>query len=445
MKMLKKCLFCGFIMGLFVFAPMAQAEFKIAKILTGYESSCGLSSDGELKCWGSNQNFELGTGDNYDYGFYPGSMGAALPVANLGTNFKVADMCQGWGFSCAASVEGKVKCWGNNFSGSLGHGDFEGPTTEFGELLAYTDLGTDFRAKSLTCGFISVCALSAEGKAKCWGANSWGELGLGDTDDRGGRPGQMGDKLSFIQTQKPIRAIEAGINYFCYQFDDGIRCVGKGDRGVLGQQNKDSLGHTPATANLDHISPIALEAPGVAIKIRKLTSGGSHSCVLYEKDNKDHVKCWGDNFRGALGVGNTRESYGDTPQSMGEYLPEVNVGLDKIVDIRAHQGHTCVLSAQGKLKCWGENFNGQLGLGDQNSRGQLPSQMGSNLPEVDLGLPVKSLNGGSFSSHSCATLINNQVKCWGSNYRGQLGYEDGISRGGKLEDMGGNLPFLSLN
>ena len=86
-----------------------------------------------------------------------------------------------------------------------------------------------------------------------------------------------------------------------------------------------------------------------------------------------------------------------------------------------------------------------LGIGDGKGRGYLPEHMGANLPEVDLSLPVKSLSVGSGSSHSCAIFINNQIKCWGQGYLGQLGYEDGASRGGSLREMGEYLPFVNLH
>ncbi len=431
---------------LYPVALLASTKVGPRKILTSSTSSCVLWEDGSLKCWGNNDNFQLGTGDDYNYGYYPNSMGSYLPTLNLGTNFKVADMCQSDGFACAANTEGKVKCWGLNVDGSLGHGNSDGPPEVFGDVLPFTDLGAGFRAIKLACGIRTACALNADGKAKCWGKNFAGELGLGDTAIRGSEPGQMGDNLPFLRSKKPIRSMGGGFGYFCHHFDDGIRCLGYGNNGVLGQQTTESYGATPGTANLDRIPPVLLEAPGVAIKVRKLTSSVYSVCALYERDHRDHIKCWGSNSNGDLGVGNTRE-YGAAPQSMGEYLPEVNLGGDfgKIIDVQSYWGHTCALNIQGKIKCWGLNQRGQLGLGDSISRGKLADQMGSNLPEVNLGLPAKSLSVGTFARHTCAILINNQVKCWGYGQFGQLGYEDGISRGAKAEDMGENLPFLRLN
>ena len=53
--------------------------------------------------------------------------------------------------------------------------------------------------------------------------------------------------------------------------------------------------------------------------------------------------------------------------------------------IAAGTSHTCALFEGGSLKCWGGDFRGELGLGDNESRGDNPGEMGDNLPAVDVG------------------------------------------------------------
>lgn len=75
--------------------------------------------------------------------------------------------------------------------------------------------------------------------------------------------------------------------------------------------------------------------------------------------------------------------------------------------------HTCAILTDDSVKCWGGNYNGQLGLGDTNSRGDESNEMGDNLPAVNLGTgrTAKAIATGGY--HTCALLDNDSVKCWG--------------------------------
>lgn len=441
-----------FVSVLFLFSTlstMSEAAFLPSKVVVGGDFTCALSPEGKVKCWGDNSDYQLGTGDNVPYGLLPGTMGLYLPTVNLGKGFVASELCSGEGFSCAASKTGQVKCWGTSTKGALGQGLSVGPTKDMGDALPYTDLGSGFKAKTLACGAYHVCALDSAGKGKCWGNNDKGQLGLGDVINRGNKSDQMGDHLAFLATKRPIKMISAGRNFSCALIDNEVKCWGSASRGQLGQQNRTDLADKPTTVNIDQIPAIAFEAPGVTIKIRKMMSGYSHSCILYEKNATDHVKCWGANqtelfYKGFLGVGTEKPWYGSDPDTMGASLPEVNLDMPKIVDIQPHGEFSCAQGPLGRVRCWGHGTQGELGLGERASRGASAIQMGKNLPFVDLGLPVKSLSSGSQSSHSCAILINSEMKCWGINRNGQLGYEDEIRRGTEPTDMGEQLLFVDL-
>ena len=89
-----------------------------------------------------------------------------------------------------------------------------------------------------------------------------------------------------------------------------------------------------------------------------------------------------------------------------------------ILQLFGGNAHICALATSGHVKCWGLNAYGNLGLGDVNKRGDEPNEMGTNLPEVDLGTgrTAVTLTGGG--EHNCAILDNNTVKCWGYNSAG---------------------------
>jgi alpha-tubulin suppressor-like RCC1 family protein len=109
--------------------------------------------------------------------------------------------------------------------------------------------------------------------------------------------------------------------------------------------------------------------------------GALHACALL---NDETVKCWGSNDYGQLGLGD-RNGRGDEPNEMGDMLPPVDLGKDKKATALAAGGYfTCALLNDGHVKCWGVNDSGQLGLGDNKTYGDEPDEMGDNLPEVQL-------------------------------------------------------------
>jgi cysteine-rich repeat protein len=113
----------------------------------------------------------------------------------------------------------------------------------------------------------------------------------------------------------------------------------------------------------------------------QVVTGDSHTCALLD----GRVKCWGSSHYGQLGLGDD-ESRGNAPGEMGDALPYVDLGADAVVVALAAQAyHTCAALESGAVKCWGRNIGGELGLGDSEDRGDDPDETGDALPVVDLG------------------------------------------------------------
>eukprot|EP01084_Bolivina_argentea_P261831 442629_1 len=127
-----------------------------------------MSTVNPLKCWGRNHEGQLGYGDTNNRGDGPGEMGNALLEVDLGTGFNVTDIVAGGYHTCAVSTLNKIKCWG---------------------------LGTGFNVTDIVAGGFQICALSTLNKIKCWGMNHEGQLGYGDTNNRGDGGGEMGNAL----------------------------------------------------------------------------------------------------------------------------------------------------------------------------------------------------------------------------------------------------------
>ena len=96
------------------------------------------------------------------------------------------------------------------------------------------------------------------------------------------------------------------------------------------------------------------------------------------------------------------------------------------------------------VKCWGGNYNGSLGYGDQRSRGMNAFEMGDALPPVNLGTaprPARVIAGGT---HTCVVFVDGRAKCWGANSLGQLGIGTTVDMGDNDNEMGDNLPFVKV-
>ena len=110
------------------------------------------------------------------------------------------------------------------------------------------------------------------------------------------------------------------------------------------------------------------------------------------------------------------------------------------------QGHMlCAKMDDSSVKFWGQNERGQLGLGDKDPRGQTSSSMGDNLPILDFGSNLTILKMVIGRQHACAVLDNGKMKCWGANYFGQLATEDfGEDLADQASETLAQLPFVDF-
>lgn len=431
----------------FMLAAESPSSFVPKKIISGALHNCVLSTSGQVKCWGNNDEAALGSGSRTPMGKLPNSMGSNLPLVDLGKNIVVKDMCAGWGFSCAATTTGRVKCWGTNTSGQLGQ---ELPNNlvgyranEMGDNLPWTNLGTGFVATDVQCGYHSACALNNKGQVKCWGDNVANQLGrkIPGRNDLGKRVGDMGDHLPYLSLP-PVTSLSFGEVHGCAKTESAVYCWGSNHYGQAGMESSANITELPP--NVTDLRSVKLEDPGTATTIHSVTAGDYHSCATYSTGmpSKKKTKCWGFNANGQLGIGSADEGKGRLPGTMGSKLPELQLDANNFMQIENYRAYSCALKQNGATLCWGLNDIGQLGLGDLVDRGKKPEDLGVYLKPVDLGLPVIALSHGAISSSTCALLINHEVKCWGRGDYGQLGYEDDLSRGDVPSDMGDNLPFV---
>jgi cysteine-rich repeat protein len=345
-------------------------------------------------------------------------------------------------FICALSSGGTVKCWGDNSYGQLGLGDTEArgdEPNEMGENLPTVALGSGRYATSIATGMNHVCALLDDGSIKCWGDNLNGTLGLGDTENRGDEPDEMGDNLPAVSLGTGLRAvgIAAGLGVTCALLNDrSLKCWGHNRYGQLGLGDTEDRGDEPGEMG-NNLPAVNLNAD---LRPIALATTGGGTCALLDDSS---VRCWGMNSGGALGTGDD-DPYnyrGDEPGEMGDALPAISLGTGRrAVSVEPQ----CALLDDGSVKCWGSNWLGSLGLGDMEDRGDEPGEMGDDLPAVNLGSGrrVTTIDrGGGFA---CALLDDRSMKCWGYGMFGQLGLGDTENRGDEAGEMGDDLPAVAL-
>lgn len=401
-------------------------------IATGSFHTCAVLADGTVRCWGANSEGQLGDRTLDDRRLpvivLDGPLGSSALLGRVA-------IAAGAGHTCATSVGGQVRCWGQNAFGQLGDGTTVRRTSP---ATVYLGPSRDplSGATAIAAGAFHTCVAFASGTASCWGDNSAGQINgsgvnqlypvaitdltnvvtvtagtfhtcalratggavcLGDNDF-----GQLGDgtftSRSFFGAVRlsNAAAISAGGAHGCAALADGsIRCWGLNSSGQLGNQAVGQTSNRPVL--VEALDP---DVPEVTfVSGRDIAAGGTHTCALRATGI---VSCWGGNDAGQTG----RDASGafSVPDTVG--------GLGNVQAIAAGHRHTCALNAAGSVLCWGLNDTGQLGDTTTDDRGD-PRSVG--------GLATQALAVAPGIVHTCALLATGQVRCWGGNAFGQLG------------------------
>ena len=426
--------------------PPELEPFDVIDLEAGHGHVCAALHSGKVKCWGGySESGDLGVGDTKPYGTLPGTMGNNLPFVELGQDL-LASAVTSYYHGCAIVTGGRLKCWGQGAFGALGHGSGDNLGDEPGEMgdaLPFVDLGAGRTVKQVMAAVWTTCAVLDDDTAKCWGWNGNGWLGLGDTNDRGDAAGEMGDALPAIDfgQGRTVKSIAIDNSHACALLDDA-------SVKCWGQQAEGNLGNGQAGFGAvgDQPGEMGDALPvvdfGPGRTVKQLGLGTRHACVILDDDR---VKCWGANGQGQLGLGDTAVR-GDGPGEMGDALPYVDLGTGRTaLQLAVSYFHACAILDNLDLKCWGGGAFGALGQGETQNRGDGPGEMGDNLPAIDLGVGRHAIKPVTGALYNCALLDNHKVKCWGTGgAQGALGYEDMNARGDQPGEMGDALPHVDL-
>lgn len=342
------------------------------KVAAGREHTCAIVQNegiNSVQCWGLNQEGQLGIGSTTSMNFptdVPSSSGAIKISA-------------GESFTSILTDSGEIKSWGANTEGQLGNGHF------FRRQLPIHLDNIPGELEDIVSGEDFTCSLTREGGVYCWGGNQYGQLGNNSTQ-YSKDPVQVSGLLSGAQT------IIAGPYHVCALLDSSeVKCWGYNAGGLLGTGNlaQDFLSVPEYVMD----TATSLNLSGVS----KITSGGWHTCALMEDGT---IKCWGGNNSGQVGV---------EPGDLYIIPYPVDVTFDgTFIDVSGGLEHTCAVAENGYAYCWGDNPNGELGIGSSDfDIHPTPIQV------INLENNIVSIDSGG--NRTCVLTSEGSVKCWGSN------------------------------
>ncbi len=303
----------------------------------------------------------------------------------------IAQVHAGADHSCALTTAGGIKCWGDNTYGQLGTGSGTGSRE------AIDVPGLSGGVTAVATGGYHTCALTTAGGVKCWGANATGQVGDGTAGGNRMVPVDVAGLAS------GAAAIAAGGYHSCAVTTAGaVMCWGYNDRGQVGDNSA-----------VQHPAPLFV--PGLSGGVKAVAAGNFFTCALTTPGG---VKCWGSNTAGQLGDDTTDTR--PTPADVSGLASGVSA-------IGAGGAHACARTVAGAMKCWGSNIDGQLGDGS-GLRRLMPIDvrgLASGVTHMALGL-----------SHTCAVTHAGGAKCWGYNEFGELGDGTTINRREPVDVVG---------
>lgn len=193
------------------------------------------------------------------------------------------------------------------------------------------------------------------------------------------------------------------------------------------------LGHTQKVSAPATFTSLSPVLLGTSFSATKIAVGEMHACAIAQNGQ---LKCWGSGAYGRTGLEESINR-GITASQMGDNLPFVNLGTGQTASsVSAGYYYTCVILQSGQLKCFGDNISGQLGLEHNSDVGYAAGHMGDNLAAVNLGTGRSAVSVSCGYTHTCAILDDQSVKCWGATYSDRT---DGKTPGYDVGTMGDNL------
>jgi alpha-tubulin suppressor-like RCC1 family protein len=373
---------------------------NVRSIEAGYYHSCAILTNRQVRCWGYNENGQLGDGSEDD-------STTAVTVRNAsdtGPLQNVVQLALGDYHSCALLTNKQVRCWGKGDYGALGGGDFDDSSLPV-TVRNVGDTGPLQNVLQIGGESDGACAVLTNHQVRCWGEDDYGQLGNGLPEENSNLPVTVkGVGGSGVLTG--IARLGGGYDNNCAATQTGQgRCWGYVGAGALGNGTDTSDSPVPVVVrNAGNGQPLT--------GITQITQGGYHGCARL---TNGQARCWGDNDEGEPGTGGTN----DNTRAVLVRLPNGSP-LTGIVTIKAGDYSTCALLDTGRVRCWGEDEYAQ------NGDGTVESPTFRKYPNLvhgtgNTGILTGATQLGGESYHYCVRLNNGQARCWGYDSYGALG------------------------
>lgn len=344
-----------------------------SSVSAGEHFTCGLTSTGDVYCWGENDHFQLGTS----------AVNSSSTPNQVYQISNVLQIASGRDFACARISDGGVACWGRADLGQTGDGLLSESDRYFATRVQGINTAIDISAgeghacavlkdKSVMCwgqnqygqigneknknekmpvkvegipnviqvsaGQGHTCALGENGFIYCWGDNKYGQLGIGSTQVLKKTP-------SLVLGIQKVKSIQVGYNTSCaIKENSGIWCWGWGQDGQGGELDKvnrwlpELIGAVLITVNT---SPVKIVP---SVDFETISIGKTNVCGVLNSLRGNTLYCWGLNRFTDPGISTSTTFSTGTSVSIGD-------------------GHGCIVTTTGTISCWGWNHKGQLGLG----------------------------------------------------------------------------------
>jgi len=406
-----------------IVSSVYSAGFTTSSIAATTGTTCVITKSGAVKCWGINRMGVLGVGNWKGPLKNNNTYYTDKPVTPLGLTDGVKSISGGNEHFCVVTKTGGVKCWGKNGDGEgqLGIGKF-GPETcpnSMGQMggCSTKPLDVSGLTKGVTgvaSGYNFSCAVTGQGKVKCWGSNL--NRVLGPNGPVVSMPGssEVYERYSYVPVDIPnlsgVVKVVAGVEHICVLLSSGsVKCWGSNRSGQLGVGTYDG----PEQSMTGACSKTPVTPQGLSTGVVDIVNGAAYSCALMSDGT---VKCWG---AVSIGIDCMENSVCDKTEDSYKYdqnndqisckkcesnsTPIEVPGISNAKSLFGSNSGNCVVTQDEKVLCWGGGFAPYFPY-------EITGLAGLDIKEMAIG-----------TGHACALLSSGKVKCFGNDGENILG------------------------